>query len=285
MSVTVVALLLLAAALHASWNLLVKQAGKKLVFTWWALCTAFVLYSPVLVFGPHLSLRVWPNILFSTLFEVLYFILLTRGYDRGDFSLVYPIARGTAPALLLLWATFFLGEPPHAAGGLIGFAVLLTGLIVVGGGLAWFQWGRSVGLGGLGTALLVATCISMYSAIDGAAVQHTSPLPYGVLIVGLTAAGAAPVVYARYGRQAMLAEWHVNRRRIILVGVLSQATYSLVLLAFTLARVSYTGAVREVSIVFAAVIGWRWLGEQFGLMRTVGAAMIVVGILTIAIAG
>lgn len=284
MSATVVGLLLLAAALHASWNLLVKQARTKLVFTWWALCAGFIIYSPVLLFGPRLPLRVWPNIVFSTLFEVLYFILLTRGYDRGDFSLVYPIARGTAPALLLLWATFFLGEPLHV-GGLIGFAVLVTGLIVVGGGLAWLQRGRAVSLGGLGTALMVATCISMYSAIDGAAVKVTSPFPYGALIIGLTALGATPVVYARFGRRAMIAELHSNWPRIALVGFLSQTTYSLVLLAFTLARVSYTGAVREVSIVFAALIGWLWLGERFGLMRTVGAAMIVTGILTIAIAG
>ena len=285
MPVTILGLLLASAMLHAGWNLLVKRAGVKLVFTWWALVVGFVAFGPVLLIGPHLPLRVWPYILFSTLFEVAYFFTLTRAYDRGDFSLVYPIARGTAPGLLAVWSALFLGEIPRA-GGFAGLALLLCGLIIVGGGAQWLRRKRqAVGAGGVATALVTACCISVYSVIDGAAVQFASPLPYAVLVLGTTAIGATPIVAARYGRRVIAAEWRANWPRIFIVGLLSLTTYTLVLFAFAHTRVAYAGAVREVSIVFAALIGWRFLGETFGPLRTAGALLIFTGIFPIALAG
>lgn len=281
---TVLALLLASAMLHAGWNLLVKRAGEKLIFTWWAILAGFALFSPVLLFAPGLPARIWPYALFSTLFEVAYFYTLTRAYDRGDFSLVYPIARGTAPALLIVWAALFLGEVPRP-GGFIGLALLLLGLTTVGGA----QWLRrahaTVGFGGVAAALATATCISLYSAVDGGAVRFAPPLTYAVMIQGLIALASAPIVAARFGHRAMVAEWRANWPRIIIVGLFSLTTYTLVLFAFARARVSYAGAVREVSIVFAALAGWWLLGEQFGPLRTAGAALIFTGILTIALTG
>jgi drug/metabolite transporter (DMT)-like permease len=238
----------------------------------------------VLVFGPRLPLRVWPYALASTLFEVAYFFTLTRAYDRGDFSLVYPIARGTAPGLLAVWSALFLGELPRR-GGLAGLALLLLGLLTVGGA----QWVRrahiALGFGGVAAALATATCISLYSAVDGGAVRFAPPVTYAVLIQGLIALTSAPIVVARFGRRVMVAEWRANWPRIIVVGLFSLTTYMLVLIAFSRARVSYAGAVREVSIVFAALAGWWLLGERFGPLRTAGSLLIFAGILTIAVAG
>lgn len=281
---TILALLLASAMLHAGWNFLVKRAGQKLVFTWWAILMGFIAFCPVLVFGPRIPLRVWPYALFSTLFEVAYFFTLTRAYDRGDFSLVYPIARGAAPGLLAIWSALFLGEPPHPA-GIAGLALLLLGLFTVGGA----QWLRrahvAIGFGGVAAALATATCISLYSAVDGGAVRFAPPVTYAVMIQGLIALASAPIVVARFGRRMMIAEWNANRARIVTVGLFSLTTYMLVLIAFSRARVSYAGAVREVSIVFAALAGWWLLGERFGPIRTAGAALIFAGILVIAVAG
>jgi drug/metabolite transporter (DMT)-like permease len=284
MPVTIVGLLLCAALLHAGWNLLVKRARAKIVFTWLALVVGFVGFSPVLAFASHLPPRVWPYVLFSTLFEVAYFFTLTRAYDHGDFSLVYPIARGTAPGLLILWSALFLGELPRP-GGFIGLAFLLLGLIVVGGA-QWLRGDRrAVGLGSVGLALAVATCISLYSVIDGGAVRFAPPLTYAVVVQGCIALASAPIVIARYGPRLITVEWRANWPRIVLTGLFSLTTYTLVLFAFAHARVSYAGAVREVSIVFAALIGWRFLGEKFGPVRTIGALLIFVGIVTVAVAG
>src|SRR5581483_7043980 len=103
-------LLLFAAALHALWNLFVKRAGEKQIFTWWALLVGVVCFAPLVIFGPALPARVWPYILGSGALEALYFVALTLAYKLGDFSLVYPLARGAAPALLAVWTALFLGE-------------------------------------------------------------------------------------------------------------------------------------------------------------------------------
>ncbi len=280
-------LLLLAAVLHAGWNLFVKRAGEKQVFTWWALVVGVVCFAPLVIIGSGLPARVWPYVLSSGAMEAAYFVALTLAYKLGDFSLVYPLARGAAPALLAVWAAMFLSEYPTLP-GLAGLGILLLGLIVVGSG-AWWSRGKAVSVSpaAVSAALLVALCISIYTIIDGAAVRFADPTPYTELVLALSAVLATPAVLARYGRRAVLAEWRANWLRIILVGVLMMVTYLLVLHAYALpgVNVGYGGAIREISIVFAALIGWRWLGEGFGPLRTVGALLIFSGILVIAVAG
>jgi drug/metabolite transporter (DMT)-like permease len=296
-------LLVVAAALHTGWNLLVKRAVEKQVFTWWAMVVGTVCFAPLLLFSAPLPAAVWPYIITSALVETIYYLALLRAYSIGDFSLVYPLARGAAPAFLALWAALFLGERPHA-GGIAGLALLLAGLLLVGGAArraarrqntlvldaggaaaqpraSLMAWASS----GTAAALTVACCISIYSVIDGAAVKIAPPIPYTVAVIGASALMMTPAVLARYGRQAVVAEWRANWSRIVLVGMLTLVTYALVLQAYALGRVSYAGAVREISVVFAALVGWRWLGEGFGGWRVAGALLIFAGILVIAVAG
>ncbi len=287
MPLSALGLLLFAAVLHAGWNLLVKRAGEKQIFTWWALVVGVLCFTPLVVLSAALPERVWPYILGSAVAEAAYFVALTLAYKLGDFSLVYPIARGTAPAFLAVWAAIFLSERP-TPGGLAGLGLLLLGLMVVGSG-GWSTSRKTgkvtVGVGALLAALAVAFFISIYTVIDGAAVKFADPSPYTVLVLGLSAVLTAPAVLARYGRRAMFAEWRANWPRIVIVGVLMMVTFLLVLHAYSLARVSYAGAIREISVVFAALAGWWWLDESFGLLRTIGALFIFSGILVIAIAG
>ncbi len=285
MSLAALGLLFVAAVLHAGWNLLVKRAKRKQVFTWWAILVGVICFSPVLIFNRPLPLQIWPYVAGSALFEALYFVGLTRAYDLDDFSLVYPLARGTAPALLVVWAALFLGEQPRPT-GLAGLALLVLGLIIVGSAAWWSQ--RQVAtpsLLGVAIALATACCISIYSAIDGAAVHLVPSAPYTVVILGLSMLLIAPALLLHCGPRAVVAEWRTNWLRIILVGILSVASYGIVLYVYSFARVSYAGAIREISIVLAAFIGWRWLGEGFGHIRLVGAVLIFAGILVIAIAG
>lgn len=290
MPLSALGLLLLAAVLHALWNLLVKRAGEKQIFTWWAIVIGALGFTPLVFFGTALPGRVWSFVLASAAMEAVYFIALTLAYKLGDFSLVYPLARGTAPALLAIWAALFLGERPTPL-GLLGLGVLLLGLLVVGSGAWWSQRkAASASWLAIGAALLVALAISIYTTIDGAAVRlvgsaQSAVVLYTVVVLGMSAVLTAPVVLARYGPKLMLAEWRANGLRIVVVGVLSMLTYVLVLLAYTLAQVNYAGAIREVSVVFGALAGWLWLGEGFGAQRAAGAVLIFAGILVIALAG
>ena len=279
------AMILVAAILHATWNLFVKRAHEKQVFTLWGLIVGSICFLPILLWSQPFPLLLWPYILCSAAVESIYFIVLTRAYENGDFSLVYPIARGAAPAFLVVWAILFLGDRPRIW-GLLGVAVLILGLMVVGGNILWsMRRNTAIRSSSIGLALGVAFSISVYSAIDGAAVHLVAPAPYTVAVIGLSSIFVFPFVFLRFGRQRVVNEWRINWLRIIIVGILMLASYMLVLQTYSVAHVSYAGAIREISVVFAAFMGWRWLGERLGLLRMVGAAIIFVGILIIAIGG
>src|SRR5215210_251919 len=100
MPLTAIALVIVAAALHTGWNVILKQAQARQVFTWWACVVGALFYLPVFAFNVSIPARIWPYAVSSALVEAAYFIALIRAYEYGDFSLVYPIARGTAPVLL-----------------------------------------------------------------------------------------------------------------------------------------------------------------------------------------
>jgi drug/metabolite transporter (DMT)-like permease len=285
MPLTALGLLLAAAMMHTTWNLLVKRAKEKQVFIWCSLIVGTIIFSPLLLTSPLLLVTTWPYLISSALVEAIYYITLIRAYENGDFSLVYPMARGAAPAFLLIWATFFLGERPRFF-GLIGIALLVFGLIIVGGKTWWtLRVTSGFSKSALALALGVACCISIYTAIDGAAVHHVSPLPYTVMVITLTVLLITPAVVMRYGNTAIVDEWRTNWIQIILVGLFTLLAYILALKAYTIARVSYAGSVREISVVFAAFVGWRWLGESFGAIRMLGAMFIFIGILVIALMG
>src|ERR1700686_2842269 len=187
MTLLAIGLLLIAAALHATWNLFVKRAKEKQVMIWLALIAGVLCYLPIVLLNPLDVISIWPFLVSSAIVEAIYYIVLIRAYENGDFSLVYPMARGTAPALLAVWATLFLGERPTLF-GVIGISLLVLGLVVVGG-KAWWSLRKAAKLStnALGMALFVALCISVYTTIDGAAVHRVNPLPYTVIVIALAA--------------------------------------------------------------------------------------------------
>ena len=288
MQPTALALVLLAAVLHTAWNLLVKSSSRKDAFTWWALLCGAVVFSPLLFRGGPIPATVWPYAIASALVEVLYYVMLGRAYDRGEFSRVYPIARGTAPAFLTVWAFLFLGERPGPL-GVAGLAALLAGLALVGGSPSSAvpreprRW-RLASRGGA-EALAVAVCISAYSVIDAAAVRLVQPAAYTVLVLGLTGVFLTPWVVLRHGTAGILAEWRSRRWAIVAVGSMTLLAYLLVLQAYAFSRVAYAGAVREVSIVLAALAGWAVLHERLGAARLIGSLLAFAGVLLIALAG
>ncbi len=285
MPISALGLLLAAAVLHAGWNLVLKQAGQKFIALWLGSVIVSIACLPVLAFYPGFPARIWPYALGSALFEAAYDGTLAAAYQKEDFSVVYPIARGAAPGLLAVWSVLFLQETPTLLGK-AGLAVLVLGLMTIGASKWWEVRRQGLGnLAGVGLAALVALFISLYSVIDGAAVKLVDAVPYTVLIFALTSLFATPAVYRLFGRQAVAQEVRCHWRRALLIGALSLGSYMLVLVVYSFAPVSYAGAIREVSIVFGALAGWLWLKEGFGPARVIGSAAIFAGILAIVIGG
>lgn len=237
---------------------------------------------PWLLLDPPNLAVVWPYVLASAATETVYFGLLVSAYRAADFSLVYPIARGAAPAFLTGWVILFLGERP-TPGGLAGLGLIIVGLMIVGArsGAA----GARVRWSSIALALGVALCISLYSAIDGAAVRLTAPGPYTITVFVLTTLLVAPLILRRYGWAHALRAGRALGWRVALIGGLQLAAYVIVLGVYRMSAVSYAGAIRETSIVFAAVAGRYLFKERLGARRAMGAIVIVVGIATIALMG
>ncbi len=284
MSVLALLLILVSASMHTAWNLLLKRAGERQIFLWWALVLSTVIVSPMVLLQP-LPANAWPYVIGSALAETAYFAALTYAYRLNDFSLVYPIARGTAPFFLFFWTVLFLGEQPKLL-GVAGLSLIVIGLMTIGADTLWQRRHNvRVQIGGIGVALGVACCISVYSAIDGAATRLVPPISYLVVVLGLTAALTAPFVFGNRGPCVVFAELRAHWQTILVGGGCMLAAYLIILYVFSMARVSYVGATRKIRIVFAAFVGWRWLGERFGVLRLVGALLLFCGIFVIALAG
>lgn len=278
-----IGLLFFSAALHTTWNLLLKQAGEKYMATWWGMLMGSLLFLPSLIFTGLPARSTWLLLFISAFFEAAYFVVLSFAYGDADFSIVYPIARGTAPALLVVWSVLFLREQP-TTGGAVGLAIIILGLFIVGGS-NWLRASSRSHLRNLGPALLVALFISIYTVIDGAAVKRTGPLGYAALIYFVSALYMTPFILWRHGWQPLKNEFNAHGWKLLGIGLLIVTAYLLALFAYSIATVSYSGAIREVGVVMGAFAGWQFLGEKFGGVRVAGAVVIFTGILVIAIFG
>lgn len=271
-------LLLLAACLHAGWNFRLKRCQDRLSVMWWALALSAIAVLPVLFWVPLPQGEAWWFVLASAGAQAAYLGLLSLAYSLADFSLVYPVARGSAPLFLMLWSTQLLHEPLRQQ-GLWGVGVLSLGLTGIGLGGIWRQ---RVHLSALLAALGVAMTISIYTAIDGRAVKSTPALSYFVAQWTLSVVLALPPLLLRNSWTSLVHVLKRERAGVVWVGVGSALAYFLALQAYTLAPVGYAGAVREVSVVLAAFLGWRFGGESGGWSRLISAGVIFLGILLIA---
>jgi drug/metabolite transporter (DMT)-like permease len=286
--VLALALLLSAAVGHATWNYVAKGARNDLAFTFLLVVASEVVYLPIslavfLWMQPHIG---WQALLWVTVsgsFHITYYYLLTQGYRVGDLSLVYPLARGTGPALATVGAIIIYGERPGPV-ALLGTLLVVTGIVVM-------TWSPAARGGGEVTrsivfALATGGVIASYTLWDKKGVSILTPVLYSYGIDGARVVITAPFALGtRSARASLTAAWRntAQRNAAIVIGVLSPAAYILVLIALSLAPVTYVAPAREISILFGAVIGWRLLSESDPRRRMVGAAAIVAGIFALAL--
>jgi drug/metabolite transporter (DMT)-like permease len=284
MPISALILLFFSASMHALWNFLLKSSDEKYIAMGWQVILSGI-FSLIFIFftglPPH---SMWFFAVVSMILEAIYFILLCMAYSDHDFSLVYPIARGAAPALLVLWSAIFLHEK-LTIGGYIGLTLITGGMLVIGGTTLLQNKSEKPHVRGILTALSVAFIISIYTFIDGTAVKHGPALPYGLSMFVMVPFVTTPYLARRYGINQFIEVWEKNRGYLLLGGVLGLVAYMLALFAYTFAPLSYSGAIREVSAVIGALLGWRFLKEEMGGVRVVGSAIVFAGVMVIAMFG
>jgi drug/metabolite transporter (DMT)-like permease len=273
----VVALVLLAAILHACWNALVKIGGDRLMSTAMVAFLSGVVVLPFLPFVPLPAPASWPFILGSVTIHFGYYYGLSRMYETGDFSLVYPLARGLSPLLVALAAALIGGEALSQR--------QLLGVTLVSLGIVSLMFGRGWPRGDHRTAILFAgfTCLTIaaYSLCDGFGVRRAqSSLGY---IVWLFAIDSIPfVTFAWRLRQPLLGPY-IRKYWPVGLGAASMSALAYGIVIWALGHSAMAGVVslRETSVIFAAAIGALFMGESFGRWRIVAAIGVAVGNLLI----
>ena len=276
----VVGLIAVAAVAHASWNLAIKRAGTGgAVFLWLTFAVGAIVFAPLGV----ASLGAEPSWLWlaavSGALQVGYFLLLQRGYRRGDVSVVYPLARGTGPLLSVVFAIILFRESPGIP-ALVGAAVVIAGVVTIG--LAGGRTGATVNRPGVLYGLAVGVAIASYTLWDSNAVINGGMPPLGYYWA-IVAAFLLLTPAALRERAVVVATAKQHWLAALVVGLLCPLAYVLILFAVQLAPVSIVAPAREVSVVLVAVVGWLWLKEPHPVQRLIGAAVVLVGVALLAV--
>jgi drug/metabolite transporter (DMT)-like permease len=269
-----VALALGAAVLHAVWNLLLARADDSDAATAVALALAVAFYALPAALNWHVESAAWPYIAASAAFELGYVATLAAGLQRGDLSVVYPLARGSAPVIVLVVSAGLLGAATSPA-QVAGIMVIAAGILLVRG------LRRPDDPVVIALALACGTCIAGYTIVDAHGIDHATPLPYLWVVLAITAAGYLPVVAKRSGTAVLR---RALRPATVVAAVLFFAAYLLVLAALRLAEPGPVAAVRETSVVIATALGALVLRERVTPARAGGAGVVVAGIAVIALA-
>ncbi len=278
---------LLAAVLHAIWNLLAKHARDSSAFMWWGVAIGAIWFGAWMFTQTWVGLprEVWLIYVISVAAEVLYIPALTAGYALGDLSQVYPIARGTPPLLIAVVSALFLDERLRPL-GYAGIALLIVGIYLacLPSFDALLQPLRAMAHRPAQLGLLAALFVTIYTLLDKVGVRYTDPQVYNLWVYVGIAIGYAPFVWSPPHRESTWHEFKTNWRLILLGSVATVGSYMLALMGLKLTEASYVGAVRATSVVIGALLGWLVLKESFGIVRVLAAAIMVIGLLLIALA-
>ena len=287
MTLTALGLIVIAAFIHATWNLLAKRAAGGAGFVWLYSLAGFILYAPVVIIlilldPPTYGAAGWSFIGASGVLHLFYSIALQRGYKAADLSVVYPVARGTGPLLSSVGAILLFGEHPTVP-AIIGIGLIVGGILLVSGAARRLFSHDPHALKGVFFGMITALFIASYTLNDAYAVKHLAVAPIlldyfgnAVRLLLLTPAVLSAPGELRAARRSQLG-------LACAVGALIPVSYILVLFAMRIAPVSYVAPARELSMLGGAFLGARVLREGYAARRIIGAALMVAGIIALAI--
>lgn len=269
--------LLLAAALHAGWNALVRRDADRNAAAIAVAGGGAVVSFLVLPFLPPIAAAAIPFVLMSSIIHILYYALIISAYRHGELSVVYPIMRGLAPLIVTVIGTILIEPATPAA--FIGVAIVAVGITSLG------VEGMRRSRVGIPAALANAVVIAGYTLVDGlGARQSGAPVSYTAWI--LVGGGVATVGW-RYLRDGQAVVSMISPRIALGLagGVMGLGAYGIALWAMTLAPIGAVAAVRESSVLFATALGAVLLHERFGILRWAAAVLVVAGLALIKLGG
>ncbi len=272
-------IILAAAVMHAVWNAVVKIDGDRLMTMAVVISTTGLLAPLLLLAGPPPASASWPYILLSVLLNNAYFLFLIEAYRFGDLSQVYPIARGSAPLLVTVGAALFAHEQLSIAG--------LAGVLIISAGTISLIWNRGFRMGAekrsIFFALLTGLMIASYTIIDGIGVRLSgSPAAYIGWLFILSPLPLASIAILRRRSHAFVYIRN-NWKPAVFGGCLNMGSYGLSIWALSLAAMGHVSAMRETSVIIAALIGTQLFGESFGKRRILAAIAVTIGVILIAL--
>ena len=279
MSSSLVLIVLTAAFLHAFWNALVKGSGDKTIVLGLIALGHVVPGVAIAVLAPLPGWDALPYIIASTLLHWGYYYFLNLAYQKGDLSLVYPITRGLAPVMVALGAQIWIGESLPVLAWL-GILAVSAGVMVLSQGI----FKTAVPKTSIVAAAIVATIIASYSLVDGIGVRLSdSIMGYIGWLFTAEACVALFIFKTRWARLRLLPvkTWLLG----FIGGILSATAYALVLYVKTEAPLGVVSALRETSVIFAALIGVIWFGEGPKTRRLLAGVIVGVGTVLIGLAG
>lgn len=292
MPLSSLALVILAGLIHASWNIAAKKAGGDSRFAFFTSVMVMLVWAPVGLWAawgviPGWGWQEWTLVGVTGVLHVLYYVILLRGYRKADLTVVYPLARGSGPLLSSLVAIVFLGEQISAF-GLAGIAGVVIGVFLIAGGPALLRAAhdpaqRARVHKGMLYGLLTGAFIASYTVVDGYGVKFLLMSPILIDYFGnfVRIVLLAPVFLR--DPVAGRALWRTQWKYALLIGTISPLSYVLVLYAMQNAPLSHVAPAREVSMLFAALIGGHLLGEGDRLQRLLGAICIAAGVMALAL--
>lgn len=273
---TATLLALSAAVLHAGWNLAVKQTPHERFIALWAQFLFGGMFALIgLAVSGGMASSGWIWAVLSGCVHLPYLILLARAYNHGDFSQVYPIARGGGALLAAIGGIVLLGDPVKAW-SITAIVIIALGLILLAG-----KWQGPAVL----TAAGVAITICAYTLLDSKGSRSTDKLGYAFATGIATAAICSGYGVLTHRTDALRVALRVDWRRFALAGFASLLTYTLVLVAVRYASVGYVAALRESSVVLAALIGWRYLDEGHARRRLTASGIVLCGLVLLVTLG
>lgn len=269
-------LVLVAAVAHASWNAMVKNSGDRLLMLVSIRVVGLLSGLAVAALVPFPSIESIPFLLAAATVHYLYYALMLNAYRVGDMSQVYPIARGIAPLLVAVLAALLAGE-------FLGPLSVLAVFLLSAGVFLLAQSGHTVNRKAVVFALLTGVAIAGYSFLSGLGIRKSqSLLGYIAWLEIATGVGMVSVAYVR--RKPVLVEFARKQWRSgLIAGLLSVTGYAIALWAMSILAMAPVVALRETSVVFAAIIGSVFLGEGFAGRRVAAAAIVVAGIVLLSV--
>jgi len=276
MSTSVVLLALFAAVLHASWNAFLRSGADRFWMMTVMNLAITVAAIPVVVIFPVPVADAWPYIIGSSLFQVAYGLLLVAAYRHGELGQVYPIIRGSAPLLVTVGSFFLMGEVLQPL-AMLGVLCIVLGIMTLALGNT-----RASGTSML-FALATGVAIAGYSTFDAIGIRVA-----GERVAYIAWVFILPGILLSAAYMAIRGPLHIDirspeTRKAIGGGLVSLLSYGTVLVAYSLAPAGPVSALRETSVVFAALIGWKFLGERLTPRRILACIVVAAGAILIGV--